>query len=51
MLFLCAFLRRIAEMCADCMFPMQKNQQILRRFVETMNLRKNCSDKYQNPGS
>ena len=40
-----------AEICGDCNFPLSNDQQVLRRFAETMNPRKSCAAKYQNPGS
>ena len=48
-IFVCAMfvevLRRIAEICGDCNFPLQYDQQVLRRFAETTNPLKNCETK------
>ena len=44
----CGDLRRSAE---TGIFLCKKDQQVPRRFAETMNPRKDCADKCQNPGS
>ena len=32
------------KFCGDCRFPLQNDQQVLRRFAGTTNLRKNCAE-------
>ena len=49
--FVAEVLRRIAEICGDCKFPLQNDQQVLRIFTETTNPRKSCAETCQEPGS
>ena len=44
-------LRRIAEICGDCNFPVCHGQKVLWRVAKTTNPNQNCAEEFQNPGS